>query len=218
MIFQHPVKPFRLLYPSALWRMDGEGDSVYLTFDDGPIPQSTPWILETLSRYQAKATFFVVGDNVRKYPDLSGEIILQGHVIGNHTFHHLRAKRCTVEQYMADIEMAQQTIDSALEKAHFACHSEEKTLPLFRPPHGVIPHEHYLAVADGYRIVQWDVVTRDYSSHVSAAHIVRTVKTYVRPGSIINFHDSLRSIEKLHSALPEVLEWLIRQGYSFRTF
>lgn len=217
MIFQHPIKPFRLLYPSALWRMEGAGDAVFLTFDDGPIPESTPWILDTLSRYGVKATFFVVGDNIRKHPHIFEELVRQGHTVGNHSYHHLRAKKCSVDEYLADIALAQETIVSAYEKSLLSYPLRKDALPLFRPPHGVIPRKHYQAVAEKYRIVQWDVVTRDYNRHVSAAHILHTIQTYARPGSIINIHDSLRSIDKLHSALPAALDWLLQQGYTFKT-
>ena len=266
MIFQHPIKPFRLLYPSALWRMDGADGSVYLTFDDGPIPESTPFLLETLKHFGAKATFFVVGDNVRKYPELFEAILREGHAVGNHTFHHLRAKKFSVAHYLDDIGKAQTLIEKEAdffekesgemkkEKKFFPSRknflekeknflekedenagenygkekkeneknpspdlSDNKALPLFRPPHGSIPLRHYRAVAERYRIVQWDIVTRDYNRHVSAEHILRTIQAYARPGSIINMHDSLRSIDKLHTALPAALEWLIQQGYTLQT-
>ena len=192
MIIEQPAIWLRWLFPRATWRMDHNERSVYLTFDDGPIPEATPFILQTLARYGIRATFFMVGDNVRKYPHLYQQIVDAGHQVGNHTFHHLGGfKHLTNE----------------LIKAH-----------LFRPPHGCMSHMEYLFLRRRYRIVMWDLVTRDYSKWMTADDVVANVKKYARNGSIITFHDSLKSIEKLHKALPESLEWLISQGYTFKVF
>ena len=192
----------RWIYPRAAWRMSRKDHSVYLTFDDGPIPESTPFILQTLAEFGAKATFFMVGDNVRKYPDLYRQIVAAGHQVGNHTYHHLGGFKHLAKTYIEDTERANDLIGSHL----------------FRPPHGCMSHGEYLWLRRKYRIVMWDLVTRDYSKWLTADDVVENVKRYARNGSIITFHDSLKSIEKLKTALPRSLQWLKDQGYSFKVF
>lgn len=192
----------RWIYPRAAWRMNRKDHSVYLTFDDGPIPESTPFILQTLAEFDAKATFFMVGDNVRKYPDLYRQIVAAGHQVGNHTYHHLGGFKHLAKTYIEDTERANDLIGSHL----------------FRPPHGCMSHGEYLWLRRKYRIVMWDLVTRDYSKWLTADDVYDNVRRYARNGSIITFHDSLKSIDKLRTALPRSLEWLKSQGYGFRTF
>ena len=202
MFIEQPAKWLRWLYPNALWRMDKNDHSVYLTFDDGPIPESTPFILEILRRYNAKATFFMVGENVLRYHDLYNQIVAEGHQVGNHTFNHIGSFKHWTLTYALNIQQANDLI-----KAH-----------LFRPPHGWMRHSVYWWFQRRYKIVMWDLVTRDYSKWLTADDVVRNVKRYTRNGSIITFHDSLKSIDKLKTALPEALEWLQEQGYEFKTF
>lgn len=202
MFIEQPAKWLRWLYPNALWRMDKNDHSVYLTFDDGPIPESTPFILETLRRYNAKATFFMVGENVLRYHDLYNQIVAEGHQVGNHTFNHIGSFKHWTLTYALNIQQANDLI-----RAH-----------LFRPPHGWMRHSVYWWFQRRYKIVMWDLVTRDYSKWLTADDVVRNVKRYTRNGSIITFHDSLKSIDKLKTALPEALEWLQEQGYEFKTF
>lgn len=192
----------RWLYPRATWRMDKTDHSVYITFDDGPIPESTPFILKTLADFNIKATFFVVGDNVRKYPDLYKQIVDAGHRVGNHTFNHIGGFRHTIHAYSYNTE-----------KCNAYVHTN-----LFRPPHGWMRLDQYAWLGRKYRIVMWDLVTRDYSKWITAQDIINNVKKYARNGSIITFHDSLKSIAKLHYALPVSLQWLKDQGYEFKVF
>ena len=192
----------RWLYPRATWRMDKQDHSVYLTFDDGAIPESTPFILETLKKYNIKATFFMVGDNVRKYPELYRQIVEAGHRVGNHTFNHIGGFKHTIKTYSYNTE-----------KANAYIHSN-----LFRPPHGWMRLDQYAWLGRKYRIVMWDLVTRDYSKWMTAEDVLNNVKHYARNGSIITFHDSLKSIDKLHFALPASIEWLRAQGYKFKIF
>ena len=200
MIIEQPAIYLRWLYPKALWRMDRHVRSVYLTFDDGPIPESTPFLLETLREFGVKATFFMVGDNVRKYPELYQQIIDEGHQIGNHTHNHISGFRHSLRDYSYNVE-----------KANAYIHSH-----LMRPPHGWMRLPQYAWLSRRYKIVMWDVVTRDYSKWMSARDILNNVKKYVRNGSIITFHDSLKSVEKLRYALPESIKWLKSQGYIFK--
>lgn len=202
MIIEQPTIWLRWIYPKALWRMDPKEHSVYLTFDDGPIPEATPFILDTLSKYGVKATFFMVGDNVRKYPHLYERIKAEGHQVGNHTYNHMGSVRHTLKTYVKNTNKANELIHSKY----------------FRPPHGWMRPAAYIWLKRKYKVVMWDVVTRDYSRLLTAEDVVNNIKTYTRNGSIITFHDSLKSIDKLYTALPESLEWLISQGYQFKTF
>ena len=202
MIIEQPAIYLRWLYPKALWRMDRREHSVYLTFDDGPIPESTPFILETLRHYDIKASFFMVGDNVRKHPELYEQIIADGHVVGNHTHNHIGGFRHSIKEYMYNVEKA-----NAYIRSHF-----------MRPPHGWMRLSQYAWLSRKYKVVMWDVVTRDYSKWMTAEDIVNNVKRYVRNGSIITFHDSLKAIDKLRTALPQSIEWMKEQGYAFRVF
>ena len=191
-----------MIFPETVWRIHKRDHTVYLTFDDGPIPEVTPWVLDTLDRYGIKATFFMVGDNVRKYPDLYERIIAEGHQVGNHTHNHISGFRHTIKEYNYNIEKANAYIKSRY----------------FRPPHGWMRTGQYAWVSRKFKVVMWDLVTRDYSKWMTAEDIVNNVKHYVRNGSIITFHDSLKSIEKLHTALPESLQWLKEEGYDFKVF
>ena len=202
MIIEQPAKWLRWLYPKATWRMDTSEKAVYLTFDDGPIPEATPFILDTLNHYGVKATFFMVGENVRKHPELYDRIVAEGHQVGNHTHNHLGSFKHWTTTYVINAFKANELIHSHL----------------FRPPHGWIRHSVYYWLSKEYRVVMWDLVTRDYSRRLTADDVVNNVKRYARNGSIITFHDSLKSIDKLHTALPQSIEWLQQQGYAFKIF
>lgn len=202
MFIEQPSKWLRWLYPKALWRMDENDHSVYITFDDGPIPESTPFLLKTLRDFDVKATFFVVGDNVRKYPELYQQIIDEGHRVGNHTFNHIGGARHSIRTYEKNVQQCNDLI-----------HSD-----LFRPPHGWMRPTQYHRYKNKYRIVMWDLVTRDYSKLLSPYDVVRNIHRYARNGSIITFHDSLKSIDKLYFALPASLRFLKSQGYKFKVF
>ena len=202
MFIEQPSKWLRWLYPKALWRMDENDHSVYITFDDGPIPESTPFLLKTLRDFDVKATFFVVGDNVRKYPDLYQQIVDEGHRVGNHTFNHIGGARHSIRTYEKNVQQCDELI-----------HSD-----LFRPPHGWMRPTQYHRYKNIYRIVMWDLVTRDYSKLLSPYDVVRNIHRYARNGSIITFHDSLKSIDKLYFALPASLRFLKSQGYQFKVF
>lgn len=182
--------------------MDKNEKAVYLTFDDGPIPESTPFILDTLRRFGAKATFFMVGENVLRYHDLYNQIVDEGHQVGNHTFNHIGSFKHWTLTYGYNTEQANQLI-----KAH-----------LFRPPHGWMRPSVYWWMQRRYKIIMWDLVTRDYSKWMTGEDVLNNVKRYARNGSIITFHDSLKSIDKLHYALPEALKWLRDEGYEFKVF
>lgn len=202
MFIEQPPQFIRRLYPRACWRMNASEKSVYLTFDDGPIPEVTPWVLDVLDKYHIKATFFMVGDNVRKHPDEYKMVVERGHRIGNHTYNHLKGFEELTERYIANIDKAD-------------CYLSTN---LFRPPHGFMRMSQYRALSKRYRIIMWDLVTRDYNPKLNGRQILRKVKRYARNGSIITFHDSLRSVRNLHYALPRAIEWLLQEGYEFKVF
>lgn len=202
MLIERPPKLYRLLFPGVLFRMGCSGEKpgkVYLTFDDGPIPEATPWVLDTLDDFGVKATFFMVGQNVERYPHLFEEVIKRGHKAGNHTLHHIRGAGITPAQYLEDTGKCERYTATRL----------------FRPPHGWLTPSQLREVKKQYKVVMFDLVTRDYSKRVSAPQIVDNVKKFARDGAIIVFHDSIKSINKLHTALPESLKWLQDQGYKF---
>lgn len=202
MFIERPPKWFRWLFPGAVFLLPapkGERPRVYITFDDGPIPEATPWVLDTLDRFGVKATFFMVGQNVERHPELLDEVRRRGHSVGNHTLHHIQGASATTIRYMRDAAEGASLTGSAL----------------FRPPHGWLRPRQLMALKKHYRVIMYDLVTRDYSRHMTAEDVVENVKKYARDGSIIVFHDSLKSIERLRTALPESLSWLRDQGYEF---
>ena len=202
MFIEQPPQFSRQLYPHAHWRMNTSEKAVYLTFDDGPIPEVTPWVLNVLDKYQIKATFFMVGDNVRKHPDEYKMVVERGHRIGNHTFNHLKGFEEGSERYIANIDKADCYLST----------------DLFRPPHGIMRMKQYRMLSKRYRIIMWDLVTRDYNSKLNGEQVLRKVRKYARNGSIITFHDSLRSVDNLRYALPRAIEWLQGEGYEFKVF
>lgn len=200
MLIERPPLFYRLLFPEAIWRIKKNRQKVvFLTFDDGPIPEVTPWVLDTLDEYGIKATFFMVGDNVARHPELYEEVKQRGHSVGNHTMHHLQGMKVSSYRYMHDITEANDLIDSQL----------------FRPPHGLLRWKQARAIKDRYNIVMYDLVTRDYSKKLSPEKVFNNVKRFARNGSIIVFHDSLKAEKNMKAVLPKAIEWLRSRGYSF---
>ena len=199
MFIEQPPVPYRMLFPESMCRIPMKEKSVFLTFDDGPIPEVTPWVLDLLDQYEIKATFFMVGDNVRKHPETFQEVIKRGHSVGNHTMHHLQGAKVRTRRYIKDIAEAHMLIKS----------------PLFRPPHGFIRWKQAAAIKANMRIIMYDLVTRDYSKKLSGDDVLENVKRYTRNGSIIVFHDSLKAEKNLRYALPKAIEWLKQNGYKF---
>jgi peptidoglycan/xylan/chitin deacetylase (PgdA/CDA1 family) len=200
MFIEQPPALYRALFPGAIWRMPAEKKCVYLTFDDGPIPRITPWVLDTLDRYGVKATFFCVGDNVRKYPDIYRMIPGRGHRTGNHTYNHVQGLFLPTSRYVDNVEKANACIGS----------------DLFRPPHGHMRLPQVWRLRRSYRLIMWDVVPRDYSPRMTPQGVFNAVKKYTRNGSFIVFHDSLKAEKNITQALPRSIEWLAAEGYEFK--
>lgn len=187
------------LYRGVVWRGDVTRQVVYLTFDDGPIPEVTPKVLDILREKGVKATFFMVAENASRNPELLAQVRKEGHAIGNHTYNHLKGTRVSTEDYMANVQQADTLLDTRL----------------FRPPYGKMRAEQKrLLLQQGYRIYLWDVLTHDYNPRYSSEQLVRIVKRYVRNGSIINFHDSLKSKTQMLEALPQIINFLKGNGYA----
>jgi peptidoglycan/xylan/chitin deacetylase (PgdA/CDA1 family) len=163
----------KLLFPEFVWRYNSGEKKVYLTFDDGPIPESTLWTLDMLRERNVKATFFCVGDNVRKYPDLYRKIVEEGHAVGNHTYNHLRGWQEDSLKYIENVIMASEYINSRL----------------FRPPYGMIKRSQAKHLLQEYKVVMWDVLSGDYRKDISPQRCFEDVYKKVRPGSIILFHN-----------------------------
>lgn len=191
----------RLFYRKALWRLDKTQKVVYLTFDDGPIPEVTPWVLDLLKDENVKATFFCVGENVQKHPSVFRQLLDEGHTVGNHTFNHIQGLKSDLDNYLSNIEKADKLIGSTL----------------FRPPHGFLKKRQYRALLKKYRIVMWDVLSRDFDNSITATEVFENVMNFIRPGSLIIFHDSLKAEINMKEALPKVIRSLKNDGYRFET-
>ncbi len=190
---------FTCILPASLvWQVKTEEKKVYLTFDDGPVPGLTDEILDILLEYNAKATFFCVGENVKRYREIYDKILAQGHATGNHTHHHLKGWSTNYTEYLDDIREAGNYIGSGL----------------FRPPYGLMTYRQAKALSKEYRVVMWSVLTKDYDPAVSREECLQTAMQGIRPGAIIVFHDNIKAREKVLYALPRLLEYLEKEGYS----
>jgi len=176
------------------------GKAVYLTFDDGPIPEVTPKVLEILDKYGVKATFFMVGENIDKHPEVFEQVVKGGHAIGNHTYNHMKGWKVSTAEYIANVQKF------------------PKETNRFRPPYGRTWVWQRRAVKRlGYEIYLWDVLTRDYNPKRTPEAMLRQIQRQTRPGSIINFHDSLKSNERMLEVLPKAIDWLLANGYEIKT-
>ncbi len=206
----------RTLYPGRVWEGPNKGKRIYLTFDDGPISRVTPWVLQQLKVYEAKATFFCIGDNIRKHPEVFTRIISEGHAVGNHTYSHLNGWKTGTKEYVANTEKAQEILEQHMHSKENT--SEQKAIKnvLFRPPYGRINSAQVKILEQkGYKIVMWDILSMDYNPGISPEKCTLNVTDNARSGSIIIFHDSLKAERNLKFALPKVLEHFSSQGYSF---
>lgn len=202
------------LYPKRIWEGPENGKSIYLTFDDGPIPGVTPWVLEQLRKYGAKATFFCIGDNIRKHPEVFKKVISEGHAVGNHTYNHLNGWKTSTKEYLLNMEAGQKILEEQLPK-----NSETTGLKnvLFRPPYGRMKEKQARKLQQqGYKVVMWDVLSMDYDQKVSPEACYQNILKNAGKGSIIVFHDSLKAEKNLKIALPKVLEYYRGKGFNFR--
>jgi len=202
--------PFFLpwFYPTLIWRVPTSEKELFLTFDDGPVPGPTDFVLETLARYSCKATFFCIGDNIRKHPELFSKVVKDGHAVGNHTFNHLKGWSTPLKNYVDNIREC----DAIIQKSQNIHHKSK----LFRPPYGRITGNQINALTD-YKIVMWDVLSVDYNKRLSAESCLRNTIAATRPGSIVVFHDSLKAEKNMAYALPRYIEHFLEKGFVFKS-
>ena len=190
----------KLMWRTPVWRINPSEKVIYLTFDDGPNPEVTPQVLDILDEFEAKATFFCVGENVMKYPEIFQEVKHRGHAVGNHTFNHVKGTEKTVKVYVDNVG-----------KAHEYIHSK-----LFRPPHGRITLSQVNKLKADFKIIMWDFITYDFDRQVTSTEILKEVKIRSRNGSVVIFHDSLKARKNVLEALPEALRYWKKEGYEVK--
>ena len=190
----------KLMWRTPVWRINPSEKVIYLTFDDGPNPEVTPRVLDILDEFEAKATFFCVGENVMKYPEIFQEVKHRGHAVGNHTFNHVKGTEKTVKVYVDNVG-----------KAHEYIHSK-----LFRPPHGRITLSQVNKLKADFKIIMWDFITYDFDRQVTSTEILKEVKIRRRNGSVVIFHDSLKARKNVLEALPEALRYWKKEGYEVK--
>lgn len=192
-------------YPSLIWHQSRKEKSIYLTFDDGPIPEITPLVLKILNKYEIKATFFCVGDNVRKHKYLFEEVIDAGHRIGNHTQHHLDGWKTKLSKYIDNVKSCDELL-----------YDSKEDVPLFRPPYGKISSRQIKILKKSYKIMMWDVLSGDFDQSLSPENCLNNTIKVTQNGSIVIFHDNIKARENLTYALPKYIEHFLKSGYQFK--
>ncbi|MBD0403583.1 polysaccharide deacetylase family protein [Flammeovirga sp. EKP202] len=200
------------IFPSLVWKKEATTSPIlYLTFDDGPIPEITPWVLDELKKYNAKATFFCVGDNIRKHPEVYQQVLEQGHKVGNHTFNHLQYWKKSLSTYLQNVKECDTIMKSN------PLYSVESEKPLFRPPHGQVGKKMMHQLLVDYEIIMWHVLTRDYNKNYKKESCLKAAIKNTENGSIIVFHDSIKAEKNLKYVLPRYLQYFSNKGYEFHT-
>lgn len=201
----------KTLFPNFVWNINTENKELYLTFDDGPTPEITNWVLNVLDEYNAKATFFCIGTNIEKHPDIFQNIISKGHTIGNHTYNHLKGWKHKTRDYLEDVDKTQVLINSKI------VNRQSPIVNLFRPPYGKFKNKQSKKLLElGYRVILWDVLSYDWDKSVSEDTCFKNVTSAAKEGSIIVFHDSIKASRSLKFTLPKVLEYYSKKGYGFK--
>ena len=192
------------IFPNYVWDIPNNHKKVFLTFDDGPTPEITEWTLEQLKKHDAKATFFCIGNNIEKHPEILQKVIKEGHSIGNHTFGHLKGWKTSIDDYVENVALCQSQIVN---------HKSQNT-NLFRPPYGKIkPLQSKILQKQGYKIIMWDIISFDFDASISKEKCLENILKNVQSGSIIVFHDSIKAEKNLKYALPKTLEFLKEKGF-----
>jgi len=197
-----------LVYPGLTWRIPAQEKKIYLTFDDGPVPGPTEFVLDTLKSFQSQATFFCIGDNVRKHPSVFKRIIQEGHAAGNHTFNHVKGWSHPVEYYVKNVLQCEQQLKDTGYQPPVA------SRPLFRPPYGRITLRQIKALHP-YNIIMWDVLTSDYNQRLNAEKCLRESIRATRTGSVVVFHDSVKAEKNMTYVLPRYMEHFLKEGFTF---
>lgn len=192
------------IFSNYIWDVSNTDKKVYLTFDDGPIPEVTEWVLSELKKHKAKATFFCIGDNVKKHPEVLKKVFADGHSVGNHTFNHLNGWKTATEDYIENSILCEKVLDDF----------DSKSKKLFRPPYGKIkPSQSKILRKLGYKIIMWDVISYDFDTTISKEQCLENVLKNVKTGSIIVFHDSKKAFANLEYVLPRTLQFLKEKGF-----
>jgi peptidoglycan/xylan/chitin deacetylase (PgdA/CDA1 family) len=200
------------IFSKYVWDLPNNENKVYLTFDDGPTPQITEWVLQQLLQHNAKATFFCLGKNIEACPSIFSKIITLGHSIGNHTFNHLNGWKTTTNEYTTNISLC----DILISK--LTLETSKQKFKLFRPPYGKItPKQTEKVLKEGYKIIMWDVLSADFDQTISKEKCLNNVVSNIKPGSIIVFHDSVKAFKNLEYALPKVLDYLDKKNFVYET-
>ncbi|WP_426095067.1 polysaccharide deacetylase family protein [Flavobacterium sp. DSR2-3-3] len=195
------------IFSNYTWDVSNSGNTVYLTFDDGPIPEITTWVLEELKKYDLKATFFCIGENIEKHPEIFKKVIREGHAIGNHTFNHLNGWKTPTEAYIKNIKLCEEVIEKTTDY--------NSKSNLFRPPYGKLKTAQARAIEKlGYEIIMWDVLSADFDTTLSKEQCLNNVLSKVKPGSIIVFHDSIKAFKNLEYVLPKTLAFLKENNFN----
>ena len=197
---------FRTMFPGYLWKVSTNEKVIYLTFDDGPIPEVTEYVLDLLKKHGAKATFFCVGENIKKHPEVFKRVVGEGHAVGNHTYNHLKGIDTEDDLYLRNVEKCQEEIEK---------YTQSK---LMRPPYGKAKKSQTRVLREeGYKIVMWDVLSNDFMEIVSAETCLMKSKKHTQKGSVVLFHDSVKTFEKIKEVLPQYLTYFIEKGFQFKT-
>ena len=204
------------MFPQFVWNVETTEKVIYLTFDDGPTSRVTPWVLETLAEFNAKATFFCIGNNIEKNPELFKEVIRSGNAVGNHTFNHLKGWKTKTKKYLKDVKQSE-----FIMQKHLSTYPEynylKKEQPLFRPPYGKFKMNQARQLLNkGYRIVLWDVLSFDWDANTTEETCYNNVIGNIQEGSIVVFHDSLKAEKNLRYCLPKTLTYYSAKGFRFK--
>ncbi len=207
----------KTLFPNFVWNIDTFDKELYLTFDDGPTPEVTDWVLQTLKQYNAKATFFCIGKNIESNPDIFQNILNEGHGVGNHTYDHLKGWKNKTKVYIDNTELTDSVMGFQFQNSAIGKDYLSETLKLFRPPYGKFKVKQSKKLQQlGYNIILWDVLSYDWDEKVSEDTCLKNVISVAKEGSIVVFHDSLKAERNLKYALPKVLEYFSEKGYRFK--
>ena len=197
------------LFLNQIWGFSTKEKTIYLTFDDGPTPKITDWVLDILKQYNAEATFFCIGKNIEQYPEIFQQIIEQGHTVANHTFNHEKGWKTNTKEYLQSILKT----EKLLQKSKILTQKSQ----LFRPPYGKIkPSQTTLLLKNNYKIIMWSVLSGDFDATITTEKCLNNVINNTENGSIIVFHDSIKAFDKLQIVLPQVLEYFSNKGYVFK--
>lgn len=192
----------QVLYPKMIWKMPSGEKKIYLTFDDGPIPDITPFVMDELNKFNAKATFFCIGDNIRKHPEVFESLKKEGHTVANHTFNHLNGRKYNLNTYLENTEKCQEYLS-------------DSSSNYFRPPYGRMKRSQINAIAEKYKIIMWDVLSGDFQKDLDPDKCLRKCIKYTQDGSIVLFHDSIKAAPVMKKVLPSFLKHFSNLGFEF---